>query len=71
MISLIVTILIYCAAFGLLYWLAEYLLALFPLPEPLPRLIRAVIVVVLVLLLIGLLLELTGAQTGLPRLRWQ
>ncbi len=69
MIGVLITLIFYIIVFGLLWWLAQYLLGLFPLPDPLPRVIQAILAVVLVLMLIGVLLGLGGYDTGIPRLR--
>jgi hypothetical protein len=61
MIGLLVTLIVYALVLGLLYWLVDYLLGVFPLPDPIGRIIRAV----------GLLLGFTGADYGLPRMRWR
>lgn len=72
MIGTLLTLIIYIVILGLLWWLMEYLLGLFPLPDPVPRIIRAVAVIVLVLIVIGLLLQLFGLAAGLnvPRLHF-
>ena len=72
MIGALLTLVLYIIVFGLLYWLVEYLLGLFPLPDPAPRVIRAVLAVVLVLFLIGVIVQAFGvADTGLPIMRWR
>jgi hypothetical protein len=71
MIGLLVTLIVYALVLGLLYWLVDYLLGVFPLPDPIGRIIRAAVIVIIVLILVGLLLSFTGADYGLPRLRWQ
>jgi hypothetical protein len=69
MISLLITIIVYIVVLGLLYWLVDYLLGVFPLPDPVGKLIRAAVIIIMVLVLVGLLLEAAGTPTGLPRLR--
>lgn len=71
MIAALLTLVIYVLILGLLYWLCDYLLGLFPLPEPLNRIVRAVVIIILVLILISILLDVLGRgyEIGLPRLR--
>lgn len=72
MIGAVITLIVYAIILGLLYWLAEYLLGIFPLPDPAGRIVRAAIVVIIVIVLISVLLDVLGvASTGVPRLRWQ
>ena len=69
MIGVLLTLIFYIIAFGLLWWLVQYLLGLFPLPDPLPRVIQAILAVILVVMLIGVLFSIGGYDTGIPRLR--
>ena len=71
MINSLITLIVYALILGLLYWLADYLLGMFPLPDPLGLIIRAAVIIILVLIVIGVLLGLTGSgyDIGLPRLR--
>jgi hypothetical protein len=71
MIMSLLTLVVYILILGLLYWLCDYLLGLFPLPEPMNRIVRAIVIVVLVLILISILLNVLGAgyDLGLPRFR--
>jgi ABC-type Na+ efflux pump permease subunit len=71
MIMSLLTLVIYVLILGLLYWLCDYLLKLFPLPDPLDRIVRAIVIVILVLILISILLSVLGAgyDVGLPRFR--
>ena len=69
MLAGLVMLIVYVVVLGLIYWGAEYLLRLFPLPEPISRIIRIAVIVIIVLVIIGLLLSISGIETGLPRLR--
>jgi hypothetical protein len=72
MIGALLTLVLYILVFGLLYWLVEYLLGLFPLPDPAPRVIRAVLAIILVLFLIGVIVQgFGGGEYGFPALRWR
>lgn len=72
MIGALLTLVLYIIVFGLLYWLVEYLLGLFPLPDPAPRVIRAVLAIILVLFLIGVIVQaFNGAELGFPIIRWR
>jgi hypothetical protein len=65
MISALITLIIYLAVFGLLYWLVIYAVDTIPIPDPPARIIKIVAMVLLVLLIIMLLLNLIGVSTGL------
>jgi hypothetical protein len=71
MIGALLTLVVYILIIGLLYWLCDYLLGLFPLPEPMNRIARAIVIVILVLILISILLGVLGQgyDLGLPRFR--
>jgi hypothetical protein len=56
MISILVTILVMCIIFGLLYWL----ISIIPLPAPFGQVARVVLAVIFVIWLIYLLLPLAG-----------
>jgi hypothetical protein len=72
MIGVLLTLVLYIIVFGLLWWLVQYLLGLFPLPDPAPRVIQAILAIILVLFLIGVLAQAFGvAETGFPVLRWR
>jgi hypothetical protein len=72
MIGALLTLVLYILIFGLLWWLVQYLLGLFPLPDPAPRVIQAVLAVILVLFLIGVILQaFGGSEYGFPILRWR
>lgn len=71
MIGALLTLIVYALVLGLIYWLADYLLGVFPLPDPAGRVVRAALVVIIVLVLIGLLLDMVGVATGLPRFSWR
>ena len=72
MIGALLTLVIYLLVLGLLYWLCDYLLGVFPLPEPMNRIARAIVIIILVLILISILLSVLGAgvDLGLPRWRY-
>ena len=72
MIGALLTLVIYILVVGLIWWLVQYLLGLFPLPEPAPRVIQAVLAVILVLFLIGVIMSVLGAgDYGFPVMRWR
>ncbi len=71
MIGALLTLVVYALVLGLLYWLCEYLLGIFPLPEPAGHIVRAAVVVIIVLVLIGVLLNVLGVSTGLDLPRWR
>jgi hypothetical protein len=71
MISALITLVIYIIVLALVWWLVNYILDNFPLPEPANKLIRVGIVVVIVIIVAVLLIELfAGGTTGIPRLRF-
>ena len=63
MLSLLVTILIMCLIFGLLWWV----LSLIPLPEPFAAIARVVVAIIFSIWLISLLLPMTGYSHPLLR----
>jgi FtsH-binding integral membrane protein len=67
----LLTLIIYLAVVGLLYWLIVYVIDAIPIPDPPARIIKIIAMVILVLIIISLLLNLLGLSTGLdmPRLR--
>jgi hypothetical protein len=65
MLSLLVTILIMCLVFGLIYWI----LSIVPLPSPFAQIARVVVAVIFAIWLIYLLLGVTGVGLGHPYLR--
>jgi hypothetical protein len=69
MISALVTLVIYALVLGLIYWLVDYLLGIFPLPDPAGRIVRAAVVIIIVLVLISVLLGVFGETVYVPRLR--
>jgi hypothetical protein len=71
MIMALLTLIIYLAVVGLLYWLLIYVIDAIPIPDPPARIIKIIAMVILVLIIISLLLNLLGVSTGLdmPRLR--
>lgn len=58
MISLLITVLMVCLIFGVVW----YLVRLLPLPEPFGMVAQVVILLIFVLVLIGFLMPLTGAN---------
>lgn len=64
MISLLVTILVMCIIFGLIWWIFTQI----PLPAPFAQIARVVIVVIFCLILIYTLLPLAGGGFGHPLL---
>jgi hypothetical protein len=70
MISVILTLIVYLIVLGILWYLVDYGLRLFPLPDPPARLIRFFVIVLFCIIVIVLLLDLVGVSTGvkLPRL---
>lgn len=70
MIGALLTLVLYIVVFGLVWWLVQYLLGLFPLPDPAPRVIQALLAIILVIFLIGVVASLFGAaEIGLPVMR--
>lgn len=71
MIGALITLIIYVIILSILWWLVNYILDNFPLPEPANRLIRVAVVVVIVLIAVYLLLGLfgVGGVGGVPRIR--
>jgi FtsH-binding integral membrane protein len=70
MIMSLITLIIYLAVVGLLYWLVIYAVDTIPIPDPPARIIKIVAMVILVLVIIILLLNLIGVSTGvdMPKL---
>jgi len=60
MLSLLITILVMCIIFGLIWWI----LSIIPLPAPFGQIARVVVVVIFCIYLIYLLLSLTGTGGG-------
>ena len=60
MLSILVTILVMCLIFGLIWWI----ITLIPLPPPFGRVAQVVIAVIFVICLIYLLLPLAGGGFG-------
>ena len=65
MISILVTILIMCLIFGVLWWV----ISLIPLPAPFGQIARVVCALIVVIWLIYLLLPLAGGGFGHPLVR--
>jgi hypothetical protein len=72
MIGALITLLIYVICLAVIWWLANYILDNFPLPDPAGRIIRVAIVVILVLAAIYVLLGVfgVGGAWDVPRLRF-
>ncbi len=51
MISLLITLIVFCIVAGLIYWL----LTMLPLPEPFKMIVMCAFILILILLLIGFL----------------
>ena len=71
MIGALITLVVYVVVFALLWWLVNYILDNFPLPEPANRLIRVAVVVVIVITAILLILSLFGVAgfESVPRIQ--
>lgn len=65
MLGILVTILVMCIIFGLIYWIFQQI----PLPAPFGRIAQVVIVVIFCIWLIYLLLPLASGSLGHPLLR--
>lgn len=65
MLSILVTILVMCLIFGLIWWI----ISLIPLPAPFGQVARVVIAVIFVIYLIYMLLPLAGGGFGHPLVR--
>jgi hypothetical protein len=61
MISLLVTVLVLCIIFGLVWWI----LTLIPLPAPFSRVAQVVVAVIFCIVLIYMLLPLIGVHAPL------
>jgi hypothetical protein len=61
MLGLLVSILVACIVFGLLFWI----ISLIPLPPPFGQIIRVVLVVIFAIWIIYTLLGLAGGGLGL------
>ena len=65
MLSLLVTVLVMCIIFGLIWWI----LSLIPLPAPFGQVARVVVACIFAIWLIYLLLGMTGVGLGHPLIR--
>ena len=65
MLSLLITILVMCIIFGLIYWIFQQI----PLPAPFGRIAQVVIIVVFCIWLIYLLLPMAGGGFSHPYIR--
>jgi hypothetical protein len=71
MIGALITLILYIIVLSILWWLANYVLSNFPLPEPAGKLVRVAITVIIVLAAIYILLGVFGVVTSdVPRLRF-
>jgi amino acid transporter len=71
MIGALISLIIYIIILAVLWWLVNYVLDNFPLPEPAARIIRVAVTIILVLIAIYILLGVFGIAgvEGPPRLR--
>jgi Kef-type K+ transport system membrane component KefB len=71
MIGALVTIIVYVIVLAVLWWLVNYVLDNFTLPQPADKLIRVAVVVLFVLIALYILLGVfeIGGVGGIPRLR--
>lgn len=70
MISSLISLVIYIIILAVLWWLVNYVLDNFPLPEPANRLVRVAVVIIIVLAAVFILLGVFGVvEVNLPRLR--
>jgi hypothetical protein len=60
MIDALISLIIYIIILALLWWLANYVLDQFPLPEPAYRIFKVAITVIFVLIAIYILLSVFG-----------
>lgn len=51
MIDLLISFIVLCVVFGLIYWLVQQL----PLPDPFPKFIRIAVILIFILLLLGVM----------------
>jgi hypothetical protein len=72
MIGALITLIIYVVVLSLLWWLANYILDNFPLPDPANRIVRVAIVIIIVLAAVYVLLGVfgMGGVEGVPRFRF-
>lgn len=71
MIGAFITLIVYIILLAVLYWLANYVLDNFPLPEPANRIIRVAITIIVVLAAVFILLGVFGlAEVSVPRFRF-
>jgi hypothetical protein len=72
MIGTLITLIIYVIVLSLLWWLVNYILDNFPLPDPANRLVRVAVTIIIVLAAIFLLLGVfgVGGIEGVPRFRF-
>jgi len=71
MIGALLTLVVYVVILAVLWWLANYILDNFPLPEPANKIVRVALVIIIVIAAIYVLLDALGLVTGgVPRLRF-
>ena len=69
MIGALISLIVYVIILAVLYWLVNYVLDNFPLPEPANRIVRVAVVIIIVLAAIHLVLGVFGiAGFETPRL---
>jgi Na+-driven multidrug efflux pump len=64
MLGTLLAIVIYIVAIGIIWWLIEHILSIFPPPEPLNRVVRVILVVIIAIIAIALLMQLAGIVSG-------
>lgn len=65
MIGSLITLIVYVIVLALLWWVINYVLDNFPLPEPANRLVRVAVVVLIVIIAVFLILGLFGIAGGI------
>jgi hypothetical protein len=72
MLSALITLIIYVIVLAVFWWLVNYILDNFPLPEPANKIIRVALVIIIVLAALYILLNVfgVGGVDGVPRLRF-
>jgi len=71
MIGALISLIVYVIILAALWWLVNYVLDNFPLPEPANRIVRVAVVIIIVLIAVYVLLGVFGIAgiEGPPRLR--
>jgi hypothetical protein len=72
MIGALITLIIYVVVLSLLWWLVNYVLDRFPLPDPADRIVRVAVTIIIVLAAIFIVLGLfgIGGVESVPRFRF-